>query len=219
MSRHLTDELSAYVDRRPSPPQLLLWDRHVVVCQHCRYAVDEERRILTSLREGPVPQASASLHAMLLQLASQQPSVPTAAAGRGEGPGIPRAPWGSLEGTGFPPGDPKLAAAFRLPTVSPRAPAHYRSLRRTAVVVGLVAGASAAATWTFGGSVAATTRLPGGATASLTNATISVPARAVSTASPTGARPGAGSLEMTVLLPPRHTGATVSAVNRGLELP
>ena len=53
MTRHLGDQVSAYVDRRLDPRSLLAFDRHVTVCIGCRYAVDEERVLLVSLRADP----------------------------------------------------------------------------------------------------------------------------------------------------------------------
>ena len=58
-----------------SGPALLAWDRHVAVCEHCRYAVATERRMLTSLRSGP-PVVSAQLQAMLLALADNALTAP-----------------------------------------------------------------------------------------------------------------------------------------------
>ena len=66
MSRHLGDQVSAYVDRRLPGSALSAWDRHVVVCAHCRYAVDQERSLLASLRTAPAPCVSDSLQALLL---------------------------------------------------------------------------------------------------------------------------------------------------------
>ena len=46
--------------------QLLAWDRHVLVCTQCRYAVDQERGLLASLRSAPEPCVSESLQALLM---------------------------------------------------------------------------------------------------------------------------------------------------------
>ena len=153
MTRHLTDELSDYADRRMSGPALLAWDRHVSVCEHCRYAVTAERRMLSSLRSGP-PSVSPHLQAMLLSLAD---GASTAAS-----PHFPpsqRAPW-ALANAGdavpdrgaVPPIPIALApvAPFRLPTVAPAAPALHRSLRRAAALAGLAASATVAAAWAVG---------------------------------------------------------------------
>ena len=175
MTRHLTDELSDYADRRMSGPALLAWDRHVSVCEHCRYAVTAERRMLSSLRSGP-PSVSPHLQAMLLSLADSAPTV----AGPSPAPGH-RAPWACADGASpaasphFPPsqrapwalanaGDavpdrgavPPIpialapVAPFRLPTVAPAAPALHRSLRRAAALAGLAASATVAAAWAVG---------------------------------------------------------------------
>ncbi|HOF63180.1 MAG TPA: hypothetical protein PLL54_02660 [Dermatophilaceae bacterium] len=219
MSAHLTDELSGYVDRRLPAPRLLAWDRHVAVCPQCRYAVAEERRLLTSLREGPVPAASASLHALLLQVAASASGEdsrggprPGGADASGGIPGIPRPPWSPLGG-GPRVADPR-DSAFRLPTVPPRAPAHHRSLRRTAVVVGLVAGASAAAAWTLGGVAASPLRSPADVTASLTEPTPSlVPPRQTSIAQL------ASTVDLLRMPHTGHTGAPASFVTPAPELP
>ena len=216
MSAHLSDELSGYVDRRLPAPRLLAWDRHVAVCPQCRYAVSEERRLLTSLREGPVPAASASLHALLLQVAASSGGEPHRLGDGGSDesgrvPGIPRAPWSTLGG-GSKAADPR-DASFRLPTVPPRAPAHHRSLRRTAVVVGLVAGASAAAAWTLGGVAGSPLRAPADVTASLTDPSPSVAPRQTSVAQL------ASTLDLLRMPQPGRTGAPVSMVTPAPELP
>lgn len=125
MTRHLGMQVSAYVDRRLDPATLRAMDQHLVACQVCRHAADEERRLLTSLRCGAMPGVSADLQSMLLGLAAQPPRV---AAGV---PPIPTAPVGLRQ--------------VRLPTVAPAAPPLHRSPRRAALAAGLAAGASAAA--------------------------------------------------------------------------
>ncbi len=70
MQRHLGDLVSAYVDRRLPAAELLAGDRHVVVCEPCRHAVEQERRVLASLRAAREPGMSAGLQALLLELAS-----------------------------------------------------------------------------------------------------------------------------------------------------
>lgn len=72
MSRHLGDQLSAYVDRRLPGSALLAWDRHVLVCTQCRYAVDQERGLLASLRSAPEPCVSESLQALLMGMGGPQ---------------------------------------------------------------------------------------------------------------------------------------------------
>lgn len=151
---HLGDQLSAYVDGRLSPAVLYAWDRHVVVCLACRQRVDEERRLLASLRAAPAPGISASLQAMLLSLAeptftSPQPATtPSVETGSGNWvqrtvaayPPIPRAPEG-LRG-GIP---DRLSAAAGAPAL----PALHRSLRRSIALAAVAAGASATAAWTL----------------------------------------------------------------------
>ena len=153
MTRHLTDELSDYADRRMSGPALLAWDRHVSVCEHCRYAVAAERRMLSSLRSGP-PSVSPHLQSMLLALADSAPT----AAGPSAAPGH-RTPWASVvagdaapDRGAVPPIPTALAPVtpFRLPTVAPAAPALHRSLRRAAALAGLAASATVAAAWAVG---------------------------------------------------------------------
>lgn len=75
MSRHLGDQVSAYVDRRLPGSALSAWDRHVVVCAHCRYAVDQERSLLASLRTAPAPCVSDSLQALLLGMGNASPNA------------------------------------------------------------------------------------------------------------------------------------------------
>lgn len=119
MSRHLGLQLRPYVDRRLDPATQHGFDQHLVVCQVCRYAVDQERRLVTSLRHGSTPGLSVSLQASLLSLAG------------GPEPGRP-----------VPVTSPRL---HPLPTVSPTRPGLHRSPRRAAALAGLAAGASAAA--------------------------------------------------------------------------
>lgn len=119
MTRHVGARLSAYVDRLLDPVVLREIDRHLVACQVCRCAVEEERRLLASLRYGVTPRLSEGLQASLLSLA-----------GSGElGPGL------SLAGSRTAP----------VPTVSPTGPGLHRSPRRAAGLAGFAAGASAAA--------------------------------------------------------------------------
>ncbi|HNV14332.1 MAG: hypothetical protein IPI13_11645 [Actinomycetales bacterium] len=169
MSRHLGDQVSAYVDRRLPGSALSAWDRHVVVCAHCRYAVDQERSLLASLRTAPAPCVSDSLQALLLGMGNASPNARFIAAAASTGspvgaqPPVPAAPF--------------LVHGLRLPTVSPAGPPRHRSARRAALVAGLAAGASAAAAWTVGLAPAAVSAAPAGAP---------VPAR-VGTASGLGA--------------------------------
>ncbi len=50
MAQHLGLQVSAYVDRSLDPATLLSFDRHLVACEVCRHAADQERRLLASLR-------------------------------------------------------------------------------------------------------------------------------------------------------------------------
>ncbi len=155
MSRHLGDQVSAYVDRRLPGSALSAWDRHVVVCAHCRYAVDQERSLLASLRTAPAPCVSDSLQALQLGMGNASPNARFIAAAASTGspvgaqPPVPAAPF--------------LVQGLRLPTVSPAGPPRHRSARRAALVAGLAAGASAAAAWTVGLAPAAVSAAPAGA--------------------------------------------------------
>jgi hypothetical protein len=157
VTRHLTDELSDYADRRMSGPALLAWDRHVAVCEHCRYAVATERRMLTSLRSGP-PVVSAQLQAMLLALADNALTAPDSRPTLRDSAGSPGA--SPVRQAAVPPIPlaPNPLIALRLPTVPPSAPALHRSLRRAAALAGLAASASVAAAWAVG--VAGPTQQP-----------------------------------------------------------
>lgn len=145
MAQHLGLQVSAYVDRSLEPAVLLAFDRHLVACEVCRHAADQERRLLASLRHG-TPGVPSSLQASLLSLAAHPP--------------VPQAP-------------PAVRAA--VPTVAPAAPPLHRSPRRAAALAGFAATASAVAAIglaTAGPGVAPATPLrPAGArsgTASLT---------------------------------------------------
>ncbi|MDQ2756931.1 MAG: zf-HC2 domain-containing protein, partial [Actinomycetota bacterium] len=76
MSRHVGMRLSAYVDRCLDPTTLREIDRHLVACQVCCHAVQQERRLLASLRHGSTPGLSAGLQASLLSLAGGQELTP-----------------------------------------------------------------------------------------------------------------------------------------------
>ncbi len=119
MSRHVGVQLSAYVDRCLDPAALREIDRHLVACRVCGHAVEQERRLLASLRHGATPRLSESLQASLLSLAGGHELAPA-----------PQGPVG------------RMAA---VPTVSPTRPALHRSPRRAAGLAGFAAGASAAA--------------------------------------------------------------------------
>jgi len=145
--RCLGPELTAYADRAMCPDELRAWDRHLVACTACRQAVEEERRMLASLRGPAMPAVPSDLRAMLLSMAA--------------GPGAP-GPGGAdpvgaeaVGGRGplFQPGAlharPLRIPPPPVPVVDRCAPAHHRSAVRATVFAGLAAGASAAAAWSF----------------------------------------------------------------------
>lgn len=125
--RCLGDQLTAYADRAMDEATLLRWDRHVVACQCCRGAVDEERRVLMALRSSLGAAVPGDLRGMLLALGTQTPG---------------RAPDGSPVTPG-PLLPPIPAAPVRV--VDRGAPAQHRSAGRATVYAGLAAGATAAA--------------------------------------------------------------------------
>ncbi len=129
MTRHLGMQVSAYVDRRLDAPTLHEFDRHLIACQICQHAADQERRLLSSLRTGATPGLSEGLQSMLLGLGTS-PFAGTAPRPASSPPILPVAVR-----------QPRIP----LPTVAPAAPALHRSPRRAAVLAGLAAGASAAA--------------------------------------------------------------------------
>jgi hypothetical protein len=119
--------LTSYADRAMDEATLLRWDRHVVTCQCCRAAVDEERRVLVALRSSlgsPVP---GDLRGMLLALGAQGPGHAPDGSPLARGPMLPPIP----------------AAPVRV--VDRGAPAQHRSAGRATVYAGLAAGATAAA--------------------------------------------------------------------------
>jgi anti-sigma factor RsiW len=119
MTRHVGVRLSAYVDRRLDPGALREIDRHLVACQVCCHAVDQERRLLSSLRFGSTPRVSEGLQASLMSLgASPAPALPAS---------------------------DRPARMEPVPTVSPSRPGLHRSPRRAAGLAGFAASASAAA--------------------------------------------------------------------------
>ncbi|MEO5980886.1 MAG: hypothetical protein ABIQ13_01080 [Pedococcus sp.] len=145
-ARCLGPDLTAYADRAMCAATLLLWDRHVVACGSCRGAVDEERRVLASLRTPSAPGVSSDLRGLLLAMANDQRGLdgPVRTAG-GNGAGsawtLPMVP-------------PVPMAPVRV--VDRGAPAMHRSARRATMCAGLAAGATAAAAWSLvvtGGSL------------------------------------------------------------------
>lgn len=125
--RCLGDQLTSYADRAMDDATLLRWDRHVVGCQSCRAAVDEERRVLAALRSSAGSPVPGDLRGMLLALASQMP---------------PAGPEGST--TRRAPMLPPIPVA-PVPVVDRGTPALHRSAGRATVYAGLAAGATAAA--------------------------------------------------------------------------
>jgi hypothetical protein len=125
--RCLGDQLTAYADRAMDAATLLRWDRHVVTCQCCRAAVDEERRVLTALRSPAGSALPGDLRGMLLALATQTPGRTSDGSAITPGPLLPPIP----------------VAPVRV--VDRGAPAQHRSASRATVYAGLAAGATAAA--------------------------------------------------------------------------
>lgn len=125
--RCLGDQLTAYADRAMDDATLLRWDRHVVACQCCRGAVDEERRVLSALRSSAGSPLPGDLRGMLLALATQTPGSRSDGSAIAPGPLLPPIP----------------VAPVRV--VDRGAPAQHRSAGRATVYAGLAAGATAAA--------------------------------------------------------------------------
>lgn len=130
MTPHLRGQVRAYVDGALPPPIMHVFDRHLVCCQMCRAAADQERRIVASLRsDTSVPH---DLRTSLLELATLAPGERAASSATGPG---------SALGIDVP------EAREPVPTVHPGAPALHRSPMRAAVVASIAAGASFAAAW------------------------------------------------------------------------
>jgi hypothetical protein len=125
--RCLGDQLTAYADRALDDATLLRWDRHVVACQSCRAAVDEERRVLSALRSPAGSALPGDLRGMLLALGTQTPGRRSDGSAIAAGPLLPPIP----------------TAPVRV--VDRGAPAQHRSAGRATVYAGLAAGATAAA--------------------------------------------------------------------------
>ena len=125
--RCLGDQLTSYADRAMDDATLLRWDRHVVACQCCRAAVDEERRVLSALRSSAGSPVPGDLRGMLLALATHMP---------------PSGPDGTST-TRAPLLPPIPVAPVRV--VDRGTPALHRSAGRATVYAGLAAGATAAA--------------------------------------------------------------------------
>lgn len=138
MTPHLRGQVRAYVDRALPQPLLRVFDQHLVACEVCRAAAEQERRIVAALRaETGVP---PSLRLTLL-------GVAVATAGR-EVPAVPEAPARvRLHLRASPFRDADLIARRPVPTIAPNTPALHRSPVRAAVVASLAATASVAAAW------------------------------------------------------------------------
>jgi hypothetical protein len=137
--RCLGADLTAYADRAMDPSSLRQWDRHLVACTSCRAAVDDERRVLASLRSSSCASAvPGELRGMLLALASALDLEPESAHS-GPNPVLPPVP------------------VAPVPVVDRGMPAFHRSARRATMFAGIAAGATAAAAWSLaltGGAVA-----------------------------------------------------------------
>jgi hypothetical protein len=166
--RCLGDRVTAYVDRAMDPETLLHWDRHLAVCDRCRAAVEEERRVLSALRSAAAP-PPGDLRSMLLAVAAEAcgPSPADEPATGLRVPPVPVAP---------------------VPVVDRGAPAFHRSARRATVFAGLAAGATAAAAWTVAVAGAAAPSNPGSVTAPSSSVT---PAVQRSRTAPPGFAPAA----------------------------
>lgn len=155
--RCLGPELTAYVDRALGPGELHAWDLHLVACAGCRQAVEEERRVLASLRGAVEPAVPGDLRAMLLSMAAGARAEGAASADAAAGPRAAgtRSPNPDRAGTAHARPVPSLEPRpLRippppLPVVDACAPAQHRSAMRATVFAGLAAGASAAAAWSF----------------------------------------------------------------------
>ena len=140
--RCLGDEISEYAAGRLDPRAARERDLHLVACQTCRAAVEQERRLQAAISGAPV--VPAGLRSSLLSLAATVAASGDAVGDRPDVPPVPRAPLGATAPLGSGIG----AAGFgssALPVVAPGAPALHRSALRSAVVATAVAGASAAA--------------------------------------------------------------------------
>ena len=148
-ARCLDADLTAYADRAMDTATLLRWDRHVVACAGCRRAVDEERRVLASLRSPSTSAVSGDLRGMLLAMAND-PHRQGSRCAADDSP--------ARSGWSLPMVPPVPTAPVRV--VDRGAPAMHRSARRATLSAGLAAGATAAAAWSLvvtGGSLTSPT--------------------------------------------------------------
>ena len=151
-ARCLGGDLTAYADRAMDAATLLRWDRHVVACTCCRSAVDDERRVLASLRSSSAAGVSTDLRGMLLAMANDPRGLDGASSSTDGLGGRSSAAWSM-------PMVPPVPTA-PVPVVDRGAPAMHRSARRATVFAGLAAGATAAAAWSLvvtGGSLTSPT--------------------------------------------------------------
>lgn len=139
--RCLGPELTAYVDRALCPGELHAWDLHLVACASCRQAVEEERRVLASLRGAVGPALPGDLRAMLMSMAAGPVAPDPLAGGSSAAERHPERCAAEPRPLRIPPPP--------LPVVDACAPAQHRSAMRATVFAGLAAGASAAAAWSF----------------------------------------------------------------------
>ncbi|NNG39166.1 zf-HC2 domain-containing protein [Flexivirga sp. ID2601S] len=128
--QHLGDAVAEYVDGKLNPAQEHRADLHLMICEHCRHAVQQEREIIAQLRSVSFDSGGhQQLMAGLLSLASAEPQAP----------GSPAAP---------------AIPARRAPAVvTTSAPPQYQSARRSmacalAAVAGCVGVALVASTAT-----------------------------------------------------------------------
>lgn len=136
MTPHLRGHVRAYVDRALPVTALRVFDQHLVACEVCRAAAEQERRIVAALRaDTGVPQ---SLRSSLMSLAVDQYDAPD----------VPQAPARvRMHLPASPFRDVQPVTREPVPTVAPNAPALHRSPVRAAVVASLAATASVAAAW------------------------------------------------------------------------
>jgi hypothetical protein len=124
-ARCLREELTDYAAGRLTAVRRNHWDLHLVTCQSCRAAVEDERRLQQALRLDTVAvpdQLRSTLLALALRPDGGVPSVPIA-------PARVRS----------------AVSAMPLATLSPDAPAAHRSMVRPTLLATLAASAGAAA--------------------------------------------------------------------------
>ncbi|WP_265446098.1 zf-HC2 domain-containing protein [Flexivirga meconopsidis] len=143
--QHLGDAVAEYVDGNLSPEQEHRADLHLMICEHCRHAVQQEREIIAQLRSVRFDSGGhQQLMAGLLSLAAVEP----------QGSGSAAAPV-------IPPHRPAPAV------VTASAPPQYQSARRSmacalVAVAGCVGVALVASTATGAASGPEPTQLGGG---------------------------------------------------------